>query len=283
MQANHAESVMTDVAPNDLAASLAKVDLTALRQTYNEQDEFVVLERCLGPELLGQWERELEQLKPHVHRNFVPKHKKGGSVPYQLVHQLAPSISGLYHDPAFIELLRKLADAPMKECPDSDPHRCALYAYTEEGDHIGWHYDTSYYKDRRWTVLVGLVDRSSSRLECKLRTRMEGSTPQELALRIEPGTVVVFNGDKVLHRVTPIEAGEERFIISMQYVTRPDMNPFLRLFSNMKDAFAYFGLKQVFLGRGQKRSGATATQTDRSLQAASTSGRPDVSKNKRRR
>jgi hypothetical protein len=33
----------------------------------------------------------------------------------------------------------------------------------------------------------------------------------------------------------------------MQYITRGDMNPFLRLFSNLKDAFAYFGLKEVFL------------------------------------
>ena len=35
----------------------------------------------------------------------------------------------------------------------------------------------------------------------------------------------------------------------MQYITRGDMNPFLRLFSNLKDAFAYFWLKAVFLRR----------------------------------
>jgi alkylated DNA repair dioxygenase AlkB len=246
------EAIATEL---NLAEDLAKIDLPAVRRSYQEQDEFVVLERCLGPELVERWTRELEQLKPHVHRNFIPKHKKGGSVPYNVVRELAPSITGLYHDPAFIGLLRAVSNATMKECPDSDPHRCALYAYTEEGDHIGWHYDTSYYKDRRWTVLVGLIDRSSSKLECRLRTKMPGATPQDLALRIDPGTVVVFNGDKLLHRVTPILADEERFIVSMQYVTRGDMNPFLRLFSNMKDAFAYFGLKEVFLGRRKASAG----------------------------
>jgi alkylated DNA repair dioxygenase AlkB len=243
---------MTSLLTNELEAAVARLDLDALRRSYVEQDEFVVMEQLLTPDLLRQWNDELERLKPCVHRNFIPKHKKGGSVPYHVVHELAPAITGLYQAPAFLGLLRGIADAAMKECPDSDPHRCALYAYTEEGDHIGWHYDTSYYRDRRWTVLVGLVDRSSSRLECRLRTRLPGAPAGELALRIEPGTVVLFNGDKLLHRVTPVKAGEERFIVSMQYVTRGDMNPFLRFYSNLKDAFAYFGLKQVFLGRKGK-------------------------------
>jgi len=240
---------MIEVPGAILAEPTTSLDVGAMQDTYRDQDEFVVLERYLPQPLLERWQQELEQLKPRIHRNFIPKHKKGGSVPYNVVREWAPSITGLYHDPTFIGLLRDIAGAPMKECPDSDPHRCALYAYTEDGDHIGWHYDTSYYKDRRWTVLVGLVDHSSSRLECRLRTRMAGATPQELALRIDPGTVVLFNGDKVLHRVTPTQPREERFIVSMQYITRGDMNPFLRLFSNLKDAFAYFGLKEVFLGR----------------------------------
>ena len=36
-----------------------------------------------------------------------------------------------------------------------------LYYYTEAGDHIGYHYDTSYYKGSRYTILMGLVDKST--------------------------------------------------------------------------------------------------------------------------
>ena len=151
-----------------------------------------------------------------------------------------------------IDLLQGIVDAPLKPCPDSDPHRCALYAYTEEGDHIGFHYDTSYYKDRRWTVLIGLKDESTSRLLCHLHTKSPGKTVEKLELRINPGALVLFNGDTVFHAVSPTKAGEERYIITMQYVTSGDMNPFLRLFSNLKDAFAYFGLKHVFLGSKRK-------------------------------
>ena len=31
----------------------------------------------------------------------------------------------------------------LQSCPESDPHSCALYFYTEPGDHIGFHFDTS--------------------------------------------------------------------------------------------------------------------------------------------
>jgi hypothetical protein len=238
-----------------LAAASARLDLAAVRQSYLDQDEFVVLENFVAPEIIEQWKVELEALKPQIHRNYIPKHKKGGSVAYDTVAELAPTITAVYHSPAFQKLFCRIAAAEMQECPDSDPHRCALYAYTEAGDHIGFHYDTSYYKDRRWTVLVGLIDESSSRLLCHLRTRQPGGRVEKLELKVGPGTVVLFNGDKLWHAVTPTLAGEQRYIVSMQYVTNGEMNPFMRFVSNMKDGIAYFGLKRVFLGRG--RRGAT--------------------------
>jgi hypothetical protein len=229
-----------------------------LRRRYREQDEFLVVEDFLPGGLREAWERDLEALKPHIHRNFIPRHKKGGSVGYDTVRALAPSIDALFQSPALIAFLRRLVDAPIQPCPESDPHRCALYCYTEPGDHIGWHYDTSYYKDRRWTVLVGLKDQSSSRLVCRLHTRNPGHAVEELELRVKPGMLVLFNGDKVHHAVTPLGENEHRFIISMQYVTSPEMNWFMRFVSNMKDAIAYFGLKEVFLG-GRRRKAMTGS------------------------
>jgi hypothetical protein len=238
-----------------LATGVGRLDIDAARRTYYEQDEFVVIENLVNPELIAQWEIELETLKPQIHRNFIPKHKKGGSVDSDTVSQLGPTITAVYKSPAFQKILCQIADASMKECPSSDSHRCALYAYTEAGDHIGFHYDTSYYKDRRWTVLVGFIDESSSKLVCHLHTRNKSKTVEKLELSIGPGTVVLFNGDKLWHAVTPTAEGERRYIVSMQYVTNGDMNPFMRFVSNLKDSIAYFGLKKVFFG-GRRRSGA---------------------------
>jgi alkylated DNA repair dioxygenase AlkB len=238
---------------NGVISEVARgLDRAALRKTYGDQGEFLVIEHFLPREVLDQWDEDLESLKPHIHRNYIPKHKKGGSVGYDSVRADGPSINAVYQSQSLRELLCDLVEAPIQECPDSDPHRCAMYAYTEEGDHIGWHYDTSYYKDRRWTLLVGFQDESTSKLQCTLHTRNPDKANQSLELRVEPGTLVLFNGDMVHHAVTPTKAGERRYIVSMQYVTTGKMNPFMRFVSNMKDSIAYFGLKEVFLGRGRK-------------------------------
>lgn len=131
-------------------------------------------------------------------------------------------------------------------CPEEDPHSCALYFYTEAGDHIGYHYDTSYYKGKRFTVLLGLQDQSSSRLVCRLHTKEQGREVKELSLPTDPGTFIFFNGDKLHHAVTPLGAEEERVVLTLQYVTNPSMGRAQRWFSNMKDAVGYFGWSAMF-------------------------------------
>lgn len=242
---NQPDLILSDIG-SFLETACAHQDLVGHCQNYVAQDEFVVVENFLPTEVLAQWDRQLEELKPHIHRNFIPKHKKGGSAAYASVSRLAPAITAVYHHPAFIGFLRRIVSAEIIACPASDPHRCALYSYTEEGDHIGWHYDTSYYKDRRWTVLVGFQDQSSSKLLCHLHTRNKEREVVKIEIQVKPGTLVIFNGDKVWHSVTPTQAGEFRYVISMQYVTNATMNPFMRFISNMKDAVAYFGFKGVF-------------------------------------
>src|SRR5437879_13443389 len=115
----------------------------------------------------------------------------------------------LYRAPAFVEFLAGLAGRPLQPCPPDDPHSCALYFYTEPGDHIGFHFDTSYYKGTRYTVLVGLVERSSSRLVCQIH-KDDPARMRELALATEPGTLVLFNGDKPRHKITPLGEAAER-------------------------------------------------------------------------
>jgi hypothetical protein len=83
-------------------------------------------------------------------------------------------------------------------------------------------------------------------LEYELHTREPGAAIVGGALKIPPGGLVFFDGDKLRHRITPLEAGERRVSLTFEYVTDPRMNPWWRLISNMKDAVAYFGFRQVF-------------------------------------
>jgi hypothetical protein len=132
-------------------------------------------------------------------------------------------------------------------CPEDDPHSCALYYYTEPGDYIGYHYDTSYYRGARYTVLLGIVQNSPScQLVCQIHKDDPARETKEVSLETHPGTLVLFNGNKLWHAVTPLAAGEERIVLTMEYVTTQEMGRFQRIFSNLKDAFAYFGISALW-------------------------------------
>jgi hypothetical protein len=244
-----AESMATLVA-TEVEGALASLDLETVKTTYWDQNEFIHLERWLPASIVERMVAEVERVRPAVHRNYIPRHKKGGSVSYYTLVEEAPTILALYRAPAFIRFLAGLTGQALQPCPETDPHSCALYFYTEPGDHIGFHFDTSYYKGSRYTVLVGLIERSSSRLVCQLfKDDPRGRPIVERRLATYPGTLVAFNGDKLWHAITPLGDNEERVSLTLEYVTDPSMSAFKRLFSNLKDSFAYFGLKTVFTGR----------------------------------
>lgn len=229
-----------------VAHALAGVDLADVQRQYWAQGEFVYLERWLPASLIERLLVEVERVRPSINRNYIPRHKKGGSVSFYTLLEQAPTIVALYRAPAFVRFLAAVTGRSLQACPPGDPHSCALYFYTEPGDHIGFHFDTSYYRGARYTVLVGLVERSSSRLVCQLHKNDPTHAPVELQLATHPGTLILFNGDKLWHAVTPLGEGEERVSLTLEYVTDPSMNPMKRLFSNLKDAVAYFGFRAVF-------------------------------------
>ncbi|MEJ0008203.1 MAG: hypothetical protein WDM77_18040 [Steroidobacteraceae bacterium] len=143
-------------------------------------------------------------------------------------------------------MARAMTGERLQLSPADDPHAYALYFYSRPGDHIGWHYDKSYYAGRRYTLLLGIVDRSSCRLDYELHTKQPGRTPEAGSMQIAPGGLVLFDGDKLRHRITPIGDNEFRVSLTFEYVTNQHMSPWWRFVSNMKDAVAYFGFRQVF-------------------------------------
>jgi len=233
-------------ATSALGAHIPSLDLSGLRDAFLAQDEFIAITDFLPAAALAPLLEALPTLESRVHRNFIPGYKKGGSVSRYDLDALAPAFVALYRDPAFVGFLRTLTGQALNYCPDDDPHTYALYYYIEAGDHIGFHYDTSYYKGARYTILLGLVDDSSCRLDYELFRKDPARAPVAGSIALRPGTLVVFNGDKLYHRVTPCLAGERRVALTLEYVTSLDMHPIRRFVSNMKDAIAYFGFRQVF-------------------------------------
>jgi hypothetical protein len=231
---------------SNLQHVLAQFNTEDLRQRYVQQGSFVHLDEFLPADYTARLVEAVSAVEGSVNRNYLPGHKQGGSVSRHTLDRLAPFVAELYRSPALINWLQTLCGESLQLSPADDPHAYALYFYTERGDHIGWHYDTSYYAGRRYTLLIGVIDRSSCRLEYELHSREQGAAKVGGSLQIPPGGLVFFDGDALRHRITPLAAGEKRVSLTFEYVTDPRMNPWWRLISNMKDAVAYFGFRQVF-------------------------------------
>lgn len=214
-----------------------------------QQGSFLYLSEFLPQEATAELIAAVAQVTPAVNRNYLPGHKQGGSVSRHTLDELAPYVAELYRSPALIDWLSQLAGEPLQVSPADDPHAYALYFYTRSGDHIGWHYDTSYYAGRRYTVLLGVIDESSCRLDYELHTRATGATVVPGSVQIPPGGLVFFDGDELRHRISPLGENERRVSLTFEYVTNPKMHLGWRVISNLKDAFGYFGFRQVFRRR----------------------------------
>jgi hypothetical protein len=243
--AEAAAVAQVDGIDREVAAGFGDLDTRALRSRFVEQGSFLSLEHFLPADVTAAMVAEARSLEAEVNRNYLPGHKKGGSVSRHTIDRLGPAIATLYRSKALVAFLEQVCGEALQPCPADDPHAYALYYYTRDGDHIGWHYDTSYYEGRRYTVLLGLVDDSACRLEYELHTREPGRAVASGAMRNEPGGLVFFDGDKLRHRITPAAEGDWRVSLTFEYVTDPGMKPWKRVYSNLKDAFAYFGLRQV--------------------------------------
>ncbi|MBI2195158.1 MAG: 2OG-Fe(II) oxygenase [Planctomycetes bacterium] len=231
----------------EIGQAIARIRFQECQAAFQDRGQTLFLEDFLPAAVVEAiLLPEVERLRPRAHRSFIPRHKKSGSISFYTLAKDAPVFLTLYRSRPLRDFLSRLAGVPLLLCPEDDPHSCALYYYTKPGDHIGFHYDTSYYKGARYTALLGLVQRSNSRLVCQLHKNEPGRQVQELELATPPGAFVFFNGDKLYHAVTPLGRDEQRVVLTMEYVTNPQMNAFHRAFSNLKDAFAYFGLSTLF-------------------------------------
>lgn len=248
---------MTDA----LASRLGSLHVPELRAAFVAQGAFLYLPIFLPPELTAKLAAAVAAVEPAVNRNYLPGHKQGGSVSRHSIDELAPFIAELYRLPALIEWLGQLAGERLQLSPGDDPHAYALYFYTQPGDHIGWHYDTSYYAGRRYTVLIGIEEQSSCRLDYQLHTRTAGAQPVAGSVQIPPGGLVFFDGDALRHRISPLAPGERRVSLTFEYLTDPRMHRWWRFVSNMKDSVAYFGFRQVFRRRSARRGAAARTDS----------------------
>ena len=120
-----------------------------------------------------------------------------------------------------------------------------MLCYKDAGDHIGWHYDHNFYRGRHFTVLLMLVNRAADGGPSKSRLQHQLADGSAEAIDMPDNTLVVFEGARVRHRVTPIAEGDLRMVLSMTYCDDPRTHPLKDAARRIKDT-AFFGLRALW-------------------------------------
>ena len=209
----------------------------------NFADRVVSMEGFLPAAAFAALKTELQQLV--VERSFIPTHKKGGTVAYETLVTRTPAIVSLYHDSAFQNFVSRVVGEVLVPTPIQDQSSLSLLIYDRPGDHIGWHYDHNFYWGRHFTVLLSLANEGCALGNLSHATLMAKTPTREISVRTPPNTLVVFEGARVLHKVTPIEAGEKRVILSMTYCTDPRASLIQGIVRRVKD-MAFFGIRSLW-------------------------------------
>lgn len=177
--ANHASSCVVDKKKEHGASLNKKVekrgtDVKTLQQAYHNDGQILVLsandaKAYFGERNLTKIREQANALRDNVHYVTAMPIRKGGALSWPVLQKSVPAAVEQYHDKDFIKKLEDLvlpsnpdAKQQLVVCPDTDTHAAACYFYTRKDDFINWHYDSSWYAGKRFTILMGLENDGKS-------------------------------------------------------------------------------------------------------------------------
>ncbi len=234
---------------DEIARAVGELDLATVERNFRDDGHFIFIPRLLPASLAERMEREVRGFSPReVHRTYVPRIRKAGTIGQGPIARSAPLLYALYRSPSLLSLARRLSGEDLGLKSDGDAHAAALYLYQRRGDHVGFHYDDCGCEGTAsYTGTFGIINRTTSRVHFQLFKDDPGRPMKELHVSMEPGSFVFFCGSRAYHRVTPLGAGEERVTYSFAYVKQgKKLTGHKRFVENIKDAVLYFGPRALF-------------------------------------
>ncbi len=207
-------------------------------------ERLAVVSNFLPARAFSALSAEAEQLAK-AERNFVPAHKKGGTIAYETLIADAPAIVSLYHSPDLIGFISRLVGVPIQPTPINDQSSLSLLVYDRPGDHIGWHFDHNFYRGRHFTVLIAIQNEGRAAAGMSHAVLSARAGGNEFGISTPPNTMVVFEGARLLHKVTAILAGEKRLVLSMTYCEDPRSLWWQGVVRRIKDT-AFFGVRALW-------------------------------------
>ena len=202
-----------------------------------------VIEGVLDPEQWSPITAEVGDLAD-TERSYLPGHKKDGTIAYETLIQRAPHVVGLYLSKAFQAQVSGIVGETVVPTLLHDQSSLSVLRNDKPGDHIGRHSDHNFHRGRHFTVLLSVENRGTATGGLSHASLMV-CDGEDRAVATPPNTLVVFEGARVLHKVTPILDGERRVVISMTYCTDP-RNVWWQVVARRVKDIAFYGPRALW-------------------------------------
>lgn len=233
-----------DTKIGEAAASAPAPLLPGNRVAPSFDDRLCVMRDFLPPDHFAALRASLERFAA-PERNFVPAHKKGGTVAYETIIAQAPAVAAFYRSPALLDFVSEVTGVGVQPTPLHDQSSLSVLFYDRPGDHIGWHYDHNFYRGRHFTALLPVINEGTADGGLSHATLMARAGGREIAIATPPNSYVLFEGAVVHHKVTPIREGERRLVLSMTFCADPRNHWWQGTARRIKDT-AFFGIRALW-------------------------------------
>lgn len=227
------------------ALGLAEHQVSDEQRSAFKRQHLVALPAFADARLVGRLLDEANGNRERMVRSYIPTHKKGAALSYQAIHLHGPLCLAFYHSPLVMDCVSKVVGQLVYPTPVQDQSSLSVLAYLEAGDHINWHFDHNFYRGRHFTVLLCLENRGSNSGLSASQFTFRDRSRQEQVVPLQPGTLVLFEGARVLHKASPTVSGDCRIILSMTYCTNPQISWLKEGARRAKDT-AFFGLRALW-------------------------------------
>lgn len=173
--------------------------------------------------------------------------RKGSSISYQQLSKSTGNSKELLLQLNKLDSLNTLQSIETRTglrlqfTPRTDPNRLSVIYYDKPKDTIGWHYDGNNYYGNRWVGIYTIINQNSSKTSpssAKFEYVIDGKTH---SFHSPENSLVLFRGDKIKHRVTPIAEGDKRIVVSMVLcdICERSLNPLKHLYQTVVNIVFY--------------------------------------------
>ena len=206
----------------------------------SDTNDIIYIENFLNKDFFNDIQNIFNNKKYETKNNVF---RKGNGVSFINLHKNEDyyNLLSLYYSDELSLIINKLFNKYLQRLSLNDKNSCSLLIYTNKGDYIDWHYDVSSLYGKRFSILLTLVNKNENTNDLSENEFIYNMNGVENKIKLKENSLILFEGNRVLHKSTPINNNEKRIILSMVFcdICQENSNLLLKMYDKIKDIVIY--------------------------------------------